>query len=127
MTNHPNRTRRKDAPTVPYHVGAWLREREAGKTPKPEQIHKTRYFAGPTLAEMATLLHVSKRTYQDWEAGRVEMHPNHWLAMRCACVAFRRRVEAEIRAIRDEDMASSVCGAAEGHAATASTFQSPTQ
>jgi DNA-binding XRE family transcriptional regulator len=76
-------------------MDVWLRDRNRGKNPSPEQIKKTRWFAGPTLEEMAALLHVSKRTYQDWEAGRTKMHPNHWLAMRCICDAeLARRQKA---------------------------------
>lgn len=104
--NHPRRNRRKDAPDVSHQIPVWLRDRERGKIPSTEQIRKTRQFAALTLDEMAAMLHVGKRTYQDWESGRTPMHPNHWLAMRCACHAYRMRQQAEAEAIRRESYGS---------------------
>lgn len=102
MANHPNRSRAKDAPPLPFHLPRWLADRERGKQPSKEQIRKLRYFAGPTQREMAALLHVSYATYRAWEDGTTAMHANHWLAMRCACHAFAERRDREARAIRDE-------------------------
>ena len=102
MSNHPNRSRRKDAPAPPYHLPRWLKDRARGKSPKPEQLHKLRTFAGLTKPMMAAALHVSLRAYEEWEAGRNPCHPNHWLAMRIACDAHARERDRVAREIRDE-------------------------
>ena len=101
MTNHPNRGR-KDAPPPPFHLPRWLKDRERGKSPSPEQMRKLRQMTGLTKPETAERLHVSLRTYEEWEAGRTAMHPNHWLAMRCACAEHARQTAAIVREIRDE-------------------------
>ena len=102
MSNHPNRSRQKELPAVPFHLPRWLKDRARGKSPKPEQIHKLRYMMGPTQREMAAMLHVSLRTYEEWEAGRNPMHPNHWLAMRIACAAHQAECLRRVREIEAE-------------------------
>lgn len=102
MSNHPNRSRGSNLPAVPYHLPRWLKDRARGKQPSKEQIRKLRYFAAPTKREMAELLHVSLRAYEEWEAGRSPMHANHWLAMRIACAHYADERARRAREIRDE-------------------------
>ena len=63
MPNHPNRSRRTDAP---------------GRNPEPEEIRTARRDAGLTQTEAAQLIHSTLRTWQDWEAGNARMHPGLW-------------------------------------------------
>jgi len=60
MSNHPNRSRRKDAP---------------GRTPEPSEIIAARNNAGLTQSEAAALVHSNLRAWQRWEAGDTRMHP----------------------------------------------------
>lgn len=92
-------------PGIPFHLPRWLKDWQRGKQPSKEQIHKLRHFSGPTLEEMADLLHVAKRTYQDWEKGRTPMHPSHWLAMRIACAHYAAAREQRRREIREAELA----------------------
>lgn len=93
MTNHPSRGR-VTTPSVPNNLSRWLRDRELGRNPKPEKIRKTRQFATMTQREMAERMHVSLRTVEAWEAGTTAMHPNQWLAWRCACHVYREQSRA---------------------------------
>lgn len=63
MSNHPNRSRRKDAP---------------GHNPRPVEIRAARHAAGLTQANAAKLVLSSLRAWEDWEAGRRRMHPAFW-------------------------------------------------
>lgn len=65
MTSHPNRSRRTDTP---------------GRNPKPAEIRKRREQAHMSQVASAALIHVSLRSWEDWESGRTRMHPNHWRA-----------------------------------------------
>lgn len=104
MSNHPNRSRRKDAPAVSPRLAVWLRDRDRGKTPSPEQVRKTRWFAGLTQAELAERMHRSKRAVEEWESGRNPMHPNDWLVMRCICYAALQIAQARHARAADEAM-----------------------
>lgn len=95
MTNHPNRNRRKDAPSVPDKIALWMLDRERGKQPSPEQIRKLRQWTKATQAEMAAALHRSLRWYEEMESGRQGMHPNDWFAMRVAACAIIDRGAAD--------------------------------
>jgi DNA-binding transcriptional regulator YiaG len=46
--------------------------------PSPEEIRARRAAAGLTQTAAAALIHSSKRTWQDWEAGIARMHPGLW-------------------------------------------------
>lgn len=63
MTNHPNRSRSKDAP---------------GRTPKPDEIRAAREAAQLSRKDAAWLVHTSVRTYEKWELGEQRMHPGLW-------------------------------------------------
>jgi transcriptional regulator with XRE-family HTH domain len=65
VPNHPHRSRRKEA---------------SGRNPTPEQIRKRRERVHLSQLASARLIHVSLRSWEDWEAGRTRMHPNHWRA-----------------------------------------------
>jgi DNA (cytosine-5)-methyltransferase 1 len=47
-------------------------------SPSPEAIRSRRAAAGLTQTAAAALIHGSKRTWQDWEAGIARMHPGLW-------------------------------------------------
>lgn len=47
-------------------------------SPSPEAIRSRRAAAGLTQTAAAALIHSSKRTWQDWEAGIARMHPGLW-------------------------------------------------
>jgi len=47
-------------------------------SPSPEEIRSRRAAAGLTQTAAAALIHSSKRTWQDWEAGIARMHPGLW-------------------------------------------------
>ncbi len=47
-------------------------------SPSPEAIRARRAAAGLTQTAAAVLIHSSKRTWQDWEAGIARMHPGLW-------------------------------------------------
>lgn len=98
-SSHPNRSRRKEAPPLPPRLPSWLRDRDKGKNPSPEQIRQTRWFCGATKPEIAAALHRSLRAYEEWEAGRNKMHPNDWFAMRCICHALAMQRQAEAKGI----------------------------
>lgn len=60
MPNHPNRSRRTPHPAA---------------NPSPEQIRAAREAAGLSQSAAARLIHSTRRTWQDWEAGVARMHP----------------------------------------------------
>lgn len=60
MTNHPNRSKRRDNPA---------------RNPSPDEIRALRSQAGLTQTEAAELLYSGLRTWQQWEAGTRKMHP----------------------------------------------------
>lgn len=80
---------------------AWMRDRDRGKTPKPEQIRRLRLWTTALKQEMADVLHVSLRAYEEWEAGRSPMHANHWFAMRLAAAGMLQRRSDEAREIAE--------------------------
>ena len=43
--------------------------------PTPEQIRAARLAAGLSQAEAGELILASKRSWENWEQGRVNMHP----------------------------------------------------
>jgi putative transcriptional regulator len=45
------------------------------ESPSPEQIRAAREAAGLTQRAAAELIHASLRGWEDWEAGRRNMHP----------------------------------------------------
>ncbi len=63
MTDHPNRSRRTDAP---------------GRTPKPDEIRAARETAGLSRKDAAWLVHSSWRSWEKWELGMARMHPAIW-------------------------------------------------
>lgn len=63
MTNHPNRSRRKDAP---------------GRTPKPDEIRAAREAAGLSRDAAAKLIYKSVRSWEKWENGERPMDPAWW-------------------------------------------------
>jgi DNA (cytosine-5)-methyltransferase 1 len=63
MANHPNRSKRYDAPD---------------RNPTPEEIRAGRESAGLTQREAARLIHCTERGWQDWEGGQRKMHPAFW-------------------------------------------------
>lgn len=63
MTNHPNRSRRKDVP---------------GRAPTPDEIRAAREAAGLSRADAAALVYSSVRTIEKWELGAQRMHPAIW-------------------------------------------------
>ena len=63
MANHPNRSRRKDAP---------------GRNPKPAEIAALREEMELTQTEFGRLLHTSMKTVQAWEAGTRRMPALAW-------------------------------------------------
>lgn len=63
MSNHPNRSRRADAP---------------GTNPKPEEIAAARMKAGMTQTQAASVIYCTLRAWQDWEGGQRRMHPAFW-------------------------------------------------
>lgn len=63
MSNHPNRSKRKDAP---------------GANPTQQQIVDARLAANLTQTEAAALIYCTLRAWQDWEGGQRRMHPAFW-------------------------------------------------
>lgn len=61
--NHPNRSRRKDAPA---------------RNPTPDEIRAARHDAGLTQTEAAALIYCTLRGWQDWEGGQRRMHAAFW-------------------------------------------------
>jgi len=47
-------------------------------TPTPDAIKERRAAAGLTQPQAAGLIHSTRRTWQDWEAGKAAMHPGLW-------------------------------------------------
>lgn len=47
-------------------------------TPTPEQIKEARKCTKLTQTEAAALIHCALRSWQDWEAGRRQMHAAMW-------------------------------------------------
>lgn len=60
MSNHPNRSRRGDAP---------------GRNPDPAEIRAAREAAGLTQTQAAEIVWGNLRSWQNWEAGATRMHP----------------------------------------------------
>ena len=60
MSNHPNRSGRKDA---------------SGRNPHPEEIRGLREKAGLTQTQAGGLVYASLRAWQDYESGARRMHP----------------------------------------------------
>ena len=50
-------------------------------TPTPSQIREARALLGLTQADTATLLHVARRTFQDWERGKAACPGAAWELM----------------------------------------------
>ena len=46
--------------------------------PDPTEIKKLRQASGLTQAQASELIHSTRRTWQDWEAGIATMHPAIW-------------------------------------------------
>lgn len=46
--------------------------------PTPEEIKQARTDAGLSQPAAAALIYSTKRTWQDWEAGKNPMHPGLW-------------------------------------------------
>lgn len=63
MTNHPNRSRRADAP---------------GRAPTPDEVKIAREAAGLTQVEAARLIYVTERAWQRYEAGERQMPAGYW-------------------------------------------------
>ena len=55
-----------------------MKKRFGKDSPTPAQLKKLREKSGLTQSDAASLLYVSLRTWQNWEAGTHEMHPAHW-------------------------------------------------
>lgn len=47
-------------------------------SPDPDEIRELRKSAGLTQEQAGELVHSSRRTWQDWEAGVANMHPALW-------------------------------------------------
>lgn len=47
-------------------------------SPSPHDIRAIRSDAGLTQTQAAQLVHSTLRTWQDWEAGKAQMHPGLW-------------------------------------------------
>lgn len=62
MVNHPTRTN----------------EDNSSRNPDPGEIIKARAHAGLTQEQAAQILHSTKRTWYQWEAGLRRMHPAFW-------------------------------------------------
>lgn len=101
MTSHPNRDRKRNAPSVPHQMSVWMRDRERGQQPKPEQIRTLRLWTTATKPEMAQAMHRSLSWLEKIESGRQEMHCNDWFAMRCACHVMMSQMQAQAREIRE--------------------------
>jgi DNA-binding transcriptional regulator YiaG len=63
MTNHPNRSGRKNVP---------------GANPKPADLIELRERYGISQREAAALAYSSERSWQNWESGERRMHPAIW-------------------------------------------------
>lgn len=63
MSNHPNRSTRRDDPA---------------RNPDPAAIRAVREKAGLTQTAAGALIYVSLRGWQEWEAGTRKMHPAFW-------------------------------------------------
>lgn len=63
MSNHPNRSRRTDAP---------------GRAPQPDLIRAARLAAGLTQRQAAEPIYATERAWQAWEQGQRPMHPGLW-------------------------------------------------
>lgn len=53
--------------------------------PNPEEVRTLRKRAGLTQTQAATLVCAKLRTWQDWEAGNVKMHPGLWELFNLKC------------------------------------------
>lgn len=63
MPNHPNRSKKTNAPA---------------RNPTPDEIRAARHAAGLTQTKAAQLIHCTLRGWQEWEGGRRRMHPAFW-------------------------------------------------
>lgn len=73
--NHPNRSRRKDAP---------------GRTPTPDEIREAREKAGLSPKAAAAVIYTSEHVWIMFERGERRMHPALW-------ELFVRKVQAPDR------------------------------
>lgn len=55
-----------------------MKKRFGKDSPTPAQLKKLREKCGLTQSDAASILHVSLRTWQNWEAGKYEMFPAFW-------------------------------------------------
>ena len=53
--------------------------------PNPDEVRERRKLAGLTQTQAATLVCAKLRTWQDWEAGNVKMHPGLWELFNLKC------------------------------------------
>jgi len=72
MPNHPNRRK----PLAAF---------------SPEGLQALRATVGWTQEECASVIHSTRRTLQDWEAGIAAMHPGLWELLN---IKARRRIKA---------------------------------
>lgn len=61
--NHPNRSRRKDAP---------------GRAPQAAVIRAARLNAGLTQRQAAEMIYATERAWQAWEQAERPLHPGLW-------------------------------------------------
>ena len=47
-------------------------------SPTPAEIKEARQKAGLSQTEAGALIHCALRSWQDWEAGKRQMHPAMW-------------------------------------------------
>jgi len=59
-------------------LGVEVAMQSCTRSPSPGEIRSRRTAAGLTQTAAAALIHSSKRTWQDWEAGIARMHPGLW-------------------------------------------------
>ena len=78
MSNHPNRSRLRDAP---------------GRNPQPCEISRARVASGLTQIEAAALLFTGGRVWSQWETGLRRMHPAFWELFRIKTRRARGRAE----------------------------------
>lgn len=78
-----NNVRQKSSPAVRAQLLESLLHQLDSLKIDPKEIRAERKKTGLTQAQMAKALNVSTRTYEEYESGRNEMHPNHFFVMRC--------------------------------------------
>lgn len=72
MTNHPNRSAKKTA----------------ASRPEPSAIRTARQAMGLSQAAAAAMIHSTTRTWEDWEAGKSNMHAGLWELFQIKCKAL---------------------------------------